>query len=87
MTTANCGVIFLVWHGVMLVMGIFNLLKKFFGSDGPQGGQGRTQSDTGSTSRDLPSRDEFQEIAKAVSSGLTVGVFARWETATWIPAS
>jgi uncharacterized tellurite resistance protein B-like protein len=59
----------------MLVMGIFNLLKKFFGSDGPHGGQGRTQSDTGSTSRGLPSRDEFQEIAKAVSSGLTVGVF------------
>lgn len=75
MTTANCGVIFLVWLGVMLVMGFFNLLKKFFGSDGPHGGQGRTQSDTGSTSRGSPSRDEFQEIAKAVSSGLTVGVF------------
>jgi uncharacterized tellurite resistance protein B-like protein len=73
--TANCGVIFLVWLGVMLVMGIFNLLKKFFGSDGPQDGQGRPRSETSSPSRGSPSRNEFQEIAKAVSSGLTVGVY------------
>lgn len=73
--TANCGVIFLAWLGVMLVMGIFNLLKKFFGSDGSQSGHAPSQSEAGSPSRGTPSRDEFREIAKAVSSGLTVGAY------------
>ena len=73
--TANCGVIFLVWLAVILVMGLFNLLKKFFASDSPQGVPSHPKSDTSSPSRGSPSQNELREIAEAISSGLTVGVF------------
>lgn len=72
--TANCGVIFLVWLGVVLVMGVFNLLKKAFSSGDSQGGPSRP-SGGGSSSGGAGSESEFRQLAEAVSSGLTVGVY------------
>jgi len=72
---ANCGVIFLIWLGVMLVMGLVNLLKKLFASEAPQNRSGHPQPASGPAPRGLPSKDEFLDIARAISSGLTVGVY------------
>ncbi len=73
--TANCGIIFLIWLGVILVMGVFNLLKKIFASDNTRPTAPSGPPNVSPPPRSPASRDEFREIARAVSSGLTVGVY------------
>lgn len=72
--TANCGVIFLVWLGILLVMGVFNLLKKLVSSGESQAAPSRPHGG-GSSSGEATLEHNAREIAEAVSSGLTVGVY------------